>query len=66
MLTVAQVIRILQGMPQHIPVTGYNAHEETDFVSNRGIQLRQTDEYETLQLPDGSEYHGQFVDIMGF
>lgn len=66
MITVAQLIAILQTMPQDIPVTSYNGQECTDFVTRDGVRLTNTDFDPCLRLPDGTKYVGEYLDIMGF
>lgn len=70
-MTVAQLIELLKTFPQDIPVTGYNGQEETEFVTEAGINLRHTNQdhvtlYKAPFRVNGKKYEGPFLDIMGY
>jgi hypothetical protein len=67
MMTVAELIELLKTFPQDIPVTGYDAHENTSWVTTRTVQLETVEGswWTKLRRPDGRPYEGQVLDIMG-
>lgn len=62
-LTVADLIELLKTYPKDLPVTGYNAHEDTDFVTCDSV--REGSGAWGLLLPGGERYTGPYLDIMG-
>jgi len=60
MMKVADLIALLQTMPQDVPVTAYNVHEDTGFVTPTTVKL-----HDTAKVSGPSGYSGLYVDIMG-
>lgn len=62
-LTVADLIELLKTYPKDLPVTGYNAHEYTGFVTCDSVSVE--DGTWGLRLPGGDRHSGPHLDIMG-
>lgn len=64
-MTVADLGAYLKTFLQDVPVTGYNGHEETDFVLPSSMSFTDNEHTTRFALRRSVQVRGPFLDIMG-